>query len=380
MDCIDWLHFFETWADYALPVALHDRPEVLVHLLNLVSVVRDLISRSISADRARSLKASLVEALCEYELIAPSSDLSIMFHLLLHLADTVIRCGPVSGYWMFSYERYNGWLKRLIHSRTKPEANLVNNYVKTKIRSNSQPTSTNAHPDSSFRLLIRASYDPNTALAANRLLKSFGYVPPEFDPISDPHDSEMEGPVVLNPVQMRRLRTERTLDKDFTYDHNTTVSLCRLGRRTLAAVNTDRDCSSYTISSIRTSSQTFLFRGVTWSTHAGVRYGPSVAPSYFCVSEKQIYRIVRLVQVVMGPPNAPHRYNDSPIQVVEVRKYNSKYVQLRGSRCPVLRFDPTRSSGAFVPLHQGLGQEVAVGALPDGMKQVIFKPAHKVII
>ena len=49
----------------------------------------------------------------------------IIFHLLHHLP-FFIRCfGPVSGFWMYPYERFNSWISRRVNNRRYPEATVV---------------------------------------------------------------------------------------------------------------------------------------------------------------------------------------------------------------------------------------------------------------
>jgi len=49
-------------------------------------------------------KASLVEAMCVFEKHFPLAFFDISVHLMIHLADEVLICGPVRYRWMYLLE------------------------------------------------------------------------------------------------------------------------------------------------------------------------------------------------------------------------------------------------------------------------------------
>jgi hypothetical protein len=50
-----------------------------------------------------------------------------VFHYLLHVPESILSCGPVSGFWQYPMERYCGLLLLLVKSKRMPHQNLVRN-------------------------------------------------------------------------------------------------------------------------------------------------------------------------------------------------------------------------------------------------------------
>ena len=51
-----------------------------------------------------------------------------VFHLLHHLPYYIRQYGPIYGYWMYPYERFNSWIIRRVQSRRFPESTVVETY------------------------------------------------------------------------------------------------------------------------------------------------------------------------------------------------------------------------------------------------------------
>jgi hypothetical protein len=73
--------------------------------------------------RARTLQA--IEALIGLEELFPATEQSITFHEYVHIPDHVFQWNNVRNFWCFFFERMNGFIKRLIHNRRYPHANLA---------------------------------------------------------------------------------------------------------------------------------------------------------------------------------------------------------------------------------------------------------------
>ena len=52
----------------------------------------------------------------------------ITMHLIHHLVDGVKQDGPVYGWWMYPYERFNSWICRRALNRYHPEAIVIETY------------------------------------------------------------------------------------------------------------------------------------------------------------------------------------------------------------------------------------------------------------
>ena len=56
-------------------------------------------------DEVDNLKLQVVEALCMVEATFPRTELAVMFHILLHVPDSIYRWGSARNFWCFFGER-----------------------------------------------------------------------------------------------------------------------------------------------------------------------------------------------------------------------------------------------------------------------------------
>ena len=75
-----------------------------------------------------TLEDDVHRALCYLERDFPTSVHVVVFHLLHHLPFYLRRFGPIYGYWMFPFERFNSWIIRRVHNRRYPESTVVQTY------------------------------------------------------------------------------------------------------------------------------------------------------------------------------------------------------------------------------------------------------------
>ena len=59
----------------------------------------------------------------------PVSLNNIVFHLLHHLPFYMKKYGPVYGYWMYPFERFNCWISRQVTNRRYPESTVLATYI-----------------------------------------------------------------------------------------------------------------------------------------------------------------------------------------------------------------------------------------------------------
>jgi len=81
---------------------------------------RDVVPRSLPALSRRVTKAE--QALMQ---ILPSSERGLMPHLSTHAPENMLHLGPLNGYHAFPFESFYGYIKRFVHSKVHPEANVV---------------------------------------------------------------------------------------------------------------------------------------------------------------------------------------------------------------------------------------------------------------
>lgn len=128
MRAFDWLMFATVLAGYAMRKCL--KPQVLEVFLRMTECLSTLAQREHSASDEvwRGIRLSVVEFLCLLELYMPKTELTIVFHLLLHAADHIRLWGPAPSYWMFPFERFLGFLSRHIKNRARVPANVTQFY------------------------------------------------------------------------------------------------------------------------------------------------------------------------------------------------------------------------------------------------------------
>lgn len=97
-------------------------------LFELLEVITDLCTEEIDSIRVADLESRVHKALVLIEKDFPLSMQVIVFHLLHHLPMFLRRFGPVYGFWMYPYERFNSWITRRVTSRRYPEATVVEKY------------------------------------------------------------------------------------------------------------------------------------------------------------------------------------------------------------------------------------------------------------
>ena len=79
---------------------------------------------SLIHDLVLCLRRSLALLECDF----PASLNVIVFQILHHLPMFLQRFGPVYGFWMYGFERFNSWISRRSLNRRFPEATIVETY------------------------------------------------------------------------------------------------------------------------------------------------------------------------------------------------------------------------------------------------------------
>ena len=80
---------------------------------------------SISRVEANLLKTKVYQVMMKFEQVFPPTELSIVFHMVIHLADSILDWGPLSAMWLFANERYLHFLGLLVKNRRHVESSMV---------------------------------------------------------------------------------------------------------------------------------------------------------------------------------------------------------------------------------------------------------------
>lgn len=106
----DWLRIIQDAGDYILHDLFPDNPQRMEALYSLVAVCNACITmtsayNSDNREQIDRLKLRVIEALCKCEFEYPSTERSIMFHILMHVPDIMYRWNGVRNFWNFFGER-----------------------------------------------------------------------------------------------------------------------------------------------------------------------------------------------------------------------------------------------------------------------------------
>lgn len=111
---------------WALRGTLPDK--FLLVLFWFFDIVTKLTTDRVFPDDYAPLELEITEFLCLLELNFPSTELTIVFHLMLHLVLLMQLWGPLKRLWMFPIERMLGFLIRKVKNRAHPEASVTAAY------------------------------------------------------------------------------------------------------------------------------------------------------------------------------------------------------------------------------------------------------------
>jgi hypothetical protein len=159
----DWLTLTQWLAPHLFEGMLGDAPETRKTLVDLCKLLADMCkpvadtSTQAITDRHQAVRRLMKRV----EAVLPWTERSIVFHLVIHLPRQQFYHGPLRLNWMYPYERFVGWVKRLTQSRVHPEAamsRMAMQLMYTRVLVDRYPTL--SHPD---RVASRAAESPPRA-------------------------------------------------------------------------------------------------------------------------------------------------------------------------------------------------------------------------
>lgn len=102
---------------------------ILLPIIRLFDNIKQLCSKQFTITKLNELEDEIYETLSLNEGSFPVSECTFLMHEIAHLCHFIRMLGPVRTFWMFSFERFNFFLKNLIHNNTHPHVNLMKNYL-----------------------------------------------------------------------------------------------------------------------------------------------------------------------------------------------------------------------------------------------------------
>ena len=125
-------HDYHVLMQQILPLALRDLMQVgpRMAVMRMSKVFRRICTKVYNPAEFESLEAEVAKTMSLLEMEFPPSFFDIMTHLPYHLVQELDLCGPVSARWMYPIERYMKTLKNHVRNMARPEACMVEGYLK----------------------------------------------------------------------------------------------------------------------------------------------------------------------------------------------------------------------------------------------------------
>lgn len=108
----DWYLLVQSAGDYILHDIFpgHDGAKRVACLMALKEACNLCINATSAFDSENrqvidQVKKSVIEALCQVEALFPKTELAVMFHVLIHVPDSIYRWNNVRNFWAFFGER-----------------------------------------------------------------------------------------------------------------------------------------------------------------------------------------------------------------------------------------------------------------------------------
>ena len=118
------------WAAWCLYSDNNEAIEPYVeNILKLYDVLRILNSNKINLSDVNSIKDLAIDALVEHSALFPACEQTYAFHELIHIVDQIHKIGPAKFNSLFSFERVNATLKRMMKNRCHSMASIAKGYA-----------------------------------------------------------------------------------------------------------------------------------------------------------------------------------------------------------------------------------------------------------
>lgn len=94
-----------------------------------VLVCKYLCTRVIDSSTLDIVQATIVRFCTDFQRLYGSQYVTPNMHLHCHLTDCVRDYGPIYGFWLFSFERYNGWIENYSTNKKNIEGQLMRRFM-----------------------------------------------------------------------------------------------------------------------------------------------------------------------------------------------------------------------------------------------------------
>ena len=104
-------------------------PDVYAMFCDVSDATRAYATYDVVKADLPAMWTALVEALCSYERLMPTTEHAMIVRLWLSIADAVATWGPAFCHWLFSMERYMSYCIRQVKDRSRPEQSFMNRHT-----------------------------------------------------------------------------------------------------------------------------------------------------------------------------------------------------------------------------------------------------------
>jgi len=116
-----------------LPFAFSSLPNNVINPLTEISqFFKDLCASTLRMDDLVKMDQNILITLCKLEQVFPSGFFDSMEHLLVHLAYEAWLGGHVQYRWMYPFERFMCYAKRMVKNKARVEGSICATYVGRK--------------------------------------------------------------------------------------------------------------------------------------------------------------------------------------------------------------------------------------------------------
>ena len=125
---------WKNWVVYYSLFALHDmlNDDVLECWRHFVQACRVILAKHITVEKVQLSDAHLVQFCKRMQSVFGKHLITPNMHMHCHLRSCVLDFGPLHGFWLYAFERYNGLLGTMPHNNHSIEVQIMNRFLKDK--------------------------------------------------------------------------------------------------------------------------------------------------------------------------------------------------------------------------------------------------------
>ena len=86
--------------------------------------MKKVLSYTVYGTELDELQREVISVVAKFEILLPETVFTIQFHRLIHMVQYIQMWGPCKSYWMYPFERYVGFLVKLVHTLEKKRQNI----------------------------------------------------------------------------------------------------------------------------------------------------------------------------------------------------------------------------------------------------------------